>query len=279
MRGDQTEVTITGLQPGTDYVANVFEYHEDLVKMINNYLTAPYPTIAFKTKNNQTISFSPIGSKIEGSPPFQLVAQASSGLPVDFSSSNMNIILTSGQVSIEGPGPVTITASQGGNEDYMPAPVASQTFCVNPIQPVITITESGTQTILTSSSNSNNQWLLNGQPISGAINESYVVESSGTYTVKVDYGGCSATSTPDIITGIEEEIMKTVVSPNPASNILTLHGIEVHVVTLASTQGKQFQLQAEAQSGESRVDVSHLSAGLYLLSTRNGVYTKVLIIR
>jgi hypothetical protein len=73
--------------------------------------------------------------------------------------------------------------------------------------------------------------------------------------------------------------MKAVVSPNPASSIIILHGIEVREVTLASTQGEQFQLAAEAQSGESRVDVSHLAAGLYLLSTGNRVYAKVLIIR
>ena len=279
MRGDQTEVTIIGLQPGTDYVASVFEYRDDLARIINNYLTGPYPTILFKTKNNQTISFLPIDSKIEGDSPFQLAAQATSGLSVEFSSVNTNVVLTPGQVSIVGPGPVAITASQGGNEDYMPAPNASQIFCVNPEQPVITITESGIQTILTSSSNSNNQWLLNGQPIPGAISTSYIVESGGTYTVKVDYGGCSATSMPDIVTGIEEEIMKAVVSPNPASSILILHGIEVREVTLASTQGAKFQLPAEAQSGESRVDVSHLSAGLYLLSTGNRVYAKVLIIR
>lgn len=279
MRGDQTEITITGLLPSTDYVASLFEYREDLVRMINNYLTAPYPTVAFKTKNNQTISFSPIDSKIEGDPPFQLIGQASSELPVAFSSSSTNIALTLGQVTILGPGPVNIVASQGGNEDYMPAPDVSRTFCVNPEQPVITITESGTQTILTSSSGSNNQWLLNGQPIPGAINASYIVESSGTYTVKVDYGGCSATSMPDIVTGLEEEVMKAVVSPNPASNTLVLHGIEVREVTLASTQGEQFHLPAEAQSRESRVDVSHLSAGLYLLSTGNRVYAKVLIIR
>jgi len=278
LRGDQTEVTITGLEAGTDYVATVFEYRDYLEKSINNYLTDPFATLSFKTKINQTISFLPINSKTQGDPSFTLTAQASSGLPVEFSSSNTNVVLTQAQVSITGPGLVTITASQGGNEDYMPALVVSHTFCINPMQPVITISESGSQIILTSSSGSNNQWMLNEQPIPGAINTTYVVKASGTYTVKVDYDGCSASSTPDIVTGVNE-IMKTVVSPNPAFSLLILHGIEVRAVTLTSTKGDQFQLSAEVTDGESRVDVSVLSAGIYILSTGTGAYAKVLINR
>jgi hypothetical protein len=278
MRGDQTEVTVTNLKPGTEYIATLFEYHEDLSKLINNYLTTPYPSITFKTKNNQTISFASIDTKTDGDPPFLLNAQTSSGLPVQFSSSSTNVVLNQEQVNILGPGPVSITASQGGNIDYMPAPDVSQTFCINPVEPTLTITASGTQIILTSSSDSNNQWILDGQPIPGAINKSFEIESSGIYSVKVDYGGCSASSKSEIVTGIDE-IIKVSVSPNPASTILILRGMEVRMVTLTSTKGEQFHLSAEAFDGESRVDVSTLSAGLYILSTGNKVFTKVLINR
>lgn len=276
MRGDQAEVTITGLQAGTDYVATVFEYHDNFQKSINNYLTASYPTVAFKTKNNQIISFSSINNKTEGDAPFLISAQASSGLPVELNTSSTNVSLNLGQVIISGPGPVTIKATQAGNEDYMPAPEVSRTFCVNPLPPVVTMTVSGTQLILTSSSNSNNQWIRNGQPIPGATDKSYVAQSGGTYIVKVDYGGCMATS--EIVTGIDE-IPRMDVWPNPAHDTIIIHGIEVGVVTLTSSQGKQFQLSAEKHRGESHVDISALPAGLYLLSPGYGEQIKVLIKR
>ncbi len=64
------------------------------------------------------------------------------------------------------------------------------------------------------------QWFLNGSPITGATNSIYVATQGGSYTVQVtDSNGCIATSTPVIITGIEnftaDDLLS--VSPNPST--------------------------------------------------------------
>ncbi|MGA2017577.1 MAG: immunoglobulin domain-containing protein [Opitutaceae bacterium] len=73
-------------------------------------------------KASQTITFNSIPAKTTSSPPFSLVATASSGLPVSFTSSNPSVAAVSGStVTIVGPGTTVITASQAGNADYLAA--------------------------------------------------------------------------------------------------------------------------------------------------------------
>jgi hypothetical protein len=80
------------------------------------------------------------------------------------------------------------------------APSAATTVTVNPIPATPTITPGGPTTFsaggsvtLTSSSAGGNQWYLNGNPIGGATNQSYVAAASGDYTVRVTTLGCTST--------------------------------------------------------------------------------------
>jgi uncharacterized repeat protein (TIGR02543 family) len=84
----------------------------------------------FVGKTAQTISFDPPGDHGIASPPFSLTASASSGLPVSFSLVGGPAILTGSTVELTGAGPVTVTASQGGDGFFLPAPTVSQTFNV-----------------------------------------------------------------------------------------------------------------------------------------------------
>jgi hypothetical protein len=91
---------------------------------------------------------------------------------------------------------------------------------VYPAVPVPVITQNGNQLI--SSSPSNNQWYLNGNPIPGATGQTYIATQPGSYTVVVTdpATGCSAESLPVIITGIYHPLTEggLTVFPNPVTD-------------------------------------------------------------
>lgn len=96
---------------------------------------------------SQVISFSAVPQKTFGDPSFSLNATASSGLPVSFGVSDPNVATVAGNtLTIAGAGSVTVTASQGGNTNYLPAnPVnvavtvgkANQTISFAPLAPKV----------------------------------------------------------------------------------------------------------------------------------------------
>jgi|GEM_PF-774987 len=80
---------------------------------------------------SQTIAFAAIGDEAIGTPPFALAANATSGLPVSFTSSSPDVCTVAGvTVSLVKAGTCSITASQGGNLNYLPAPNVSKSFNV-----------------------------------------------------------------------------------------------------------------------------------------------------
>lgn len=83
-------------------------------------------------KFSQTIDFPEIGDMNTTDHSFEITATASSELPVIFETTNTDIISISDKTaSILGPGEVTITAHQFGNEIFFPAEDVSRTFTVD----------------------------------------------------------------------------------------------------------------------------------------------------
>lgn len=83
-------------------------------------------------KADQNISFDPLSAKGINDPPFILSATASSALDVTYSSSNTSVATISGNtVTLVGEGTTTITASQAGNTNYLPATPVNRTLEVN----------------------------------------------------------------------------------------------------------------------------------------------------
>ncbi len=82
----------------------------------------------------QTITFNAIPTKKNADSTFDLMATASSGLAVVYTSSNTAVATISGNtVTIVGDGASTITASQGGNDIYAEATAVEQVLTVNKV--------------------------------------------------------------------------------------------------------------------------------------------------
>jgi len=87
---------------------------------------------------SQTINFGAIPNQSPGVAPFTLSATASSGLPISYTSSNTSVATVSGStVTNVGVGNTTITASQGGNADYLAATSVPQSLTVTAVTGVL----------------------------------------------------------------------------------------------------------------------------------------------
>lgn len=96
---------------------------------------------------SQTITFNAPSPVTYGGSSFNLSASASSGLPVTFTSSSPGVAsVTGSNVTINGAGSTTITASQAGNGTYAAASSVSQTLVVNQAPQTISFSPIPTQT-------------------------------------------------------------------------------------------------------------------------------------
>ncbi|RIK47709.1 MAG: hypothetical protein DCC57_13975 [Chloroflexi bacterium] len=89
--------------------------------------------ITVDPKQVQTITFDPLPNRTLGDPPFALSATASSGLPVRFGSDTPAICAVAGATAtLLAVGQCSITATQAGNADYLPAEAVTATFRILP---------------------------------------------------------------------------------------------------------------------------------------------------
>lgn len=149
-----------------------------------------------------------------------------------------------------------------------------------PWKPVVT--QNGT--LLTSSPSSSYQWFLNGNPISGAVNQTYNATQQGYYYVQTtDAYGCSAISDSIqvLFTGTENEetIGEFSVHPNPSNGIFTIQETEkeVQLAAVHDVTGRKVEY---TEIKNQILNISHLRDGIYFLSVgRNGKYfTKIISI-
>jgi hypothetical protein len=91
---------------------------------------------------SQTITFDAIPDQLYGVSPFVIAAQASSGLPVTFTSATPAVCKTSGSlVMLLSVGACSLTASQGGNGVYSAATPVTRSFTVSQAKPSGTLTQ------------------------------------------------------------------------------------------------------------------------------------------
>lgn len=82
------------------------------------------------TKLNQSINFSPIPAQAYGNPPFALIANSSSNLPITFTLVSGPALISGNTIVLTGTGNVIIQASQSGNTFYNAANPVTQSFTV-----------------------------------------------------------------------------------------------------------------------------------------------------
>ena len=108
-------VTISATQPG------------------NNYFTAATPVSYVLTisKASQKMSFGTLASKTFGDASFAILANATSGLPINLVSTDNSIISLAGNIAtINGGGTCSIKAFQVGNNNYLASDTISQTITI-----------------------------------------------------------------------------------------------------------------------------------------------------
>ncbi len=99
------------------------------------YNAAPNVSRSFAINNpakqNQAISFAALPNKTLGDPPFIISANASSGLPMSFSSSTPAICTVSGTtIALLSAGTCTIVATQDGDAAFNPAADVTRNFLI-----------------------------------------------------------------------------------------------------------------------------------------------------
>src|SRR3954469_6963527 len=85
---------------------------------------------ACEVQEDQTITFAELRGKTFGDADFTVAATASSRLTVTFTASGDCTSSSDGSVHLSAAGDCTITAHQGGNTSYRPAPEVSRTFSI-----------------------------------------------------------------------------------------------------------------------------------------------------
>jgi hypothetical protein len=110
-------------------------YYYRLASTINGGFSKYSNAISVVTKKKQTVSFQPIGVKFLDSPPFQLMATSSSGLPVTFKIMEGldKVALKGSEITLLALGTSKIGAYQNGNDVYHSSDTVTQTLNVNMI--------------------------------------------------------------------------------------------------------------------------------------------------
>jgi hypothetical protein len=266
-----TTDTIFGLTVGTAY--------QFRVRAVNPSGTSANSNVVTVTTNklNQNIVFETIADVTVGGPAFTLSATDSSHLAVVYSASSKKVTLNGNVVTIVSAGRDTITATQPGNATYNAATPVAHSFCINPSQPTITLSNNNTATrTLTSSASVGNQWFLNGSAITGATGTTLIVSDAGTYTVQTTTAdGCASVVSanfPVIVTGDLPIAQSVSLYPNPSRDYIFINGIEEQVTasSVIDMVGRSSTIKLDQQGVVLSGDIRNLATGMYILKVTTG---------
>jgi len=242
----------------------------------NSYNAAPsevQPLVI--NKANQQIIFAAILEKQFGDAPFALNANTTSGLPITFTALTSNkVTIANNQATIVAGGRVIIVASQPGNANYNAAASVSQTFCIKPAKPTISVSLASGNATLTSSASGGYKWFLNGALIPNANGQSYIATLAGTYKVQVTLDDCLSdfsNDTPVVITG-DLPTGNAFISlyPNPTAGSLFISGLEseTNECSIVDLLGRPIMMNLEKSGDQHRLTTESLADGVYMLRVK-----------
>jgi hypothetical protein len=234
----------------------------------NYYSAATVSQSLTINKASQRINFSALSDRRIGDH-FNLTATSSSKLAISFSTKSSKISLSGDSVTLLSAGRTIITANQKGNENYHAAISIDRTFCIRPATPQIKVT-SGLMPTLTSSSNSGNQWFLNGNSISGSITNTFAANTSGIYKVQVAVDDCLSdfsTEVPVVITGLADLASTITIYPNPVEDRLIVDGLnpETTECEIIDMLGRVSNLRLNFREDKHETSVENFSPGQYVI--------------
>ena len=135
-------------------------------------------------------------------------------------------------------------------------------------------------------------WLLDGEPISGATDQTFVPSQSGEYSVGISLDGCSGISDVVVVTGVETYHAVTRplnIYPDPTSDLITIKVAGVlsseYDMKIISSNGSIVGLPDNSlinSGSEFKISLKDLPTGIYhvLISDRGLIYTgKVSVIK
>jgi uncharacterized repeat protein (TIGR03803 family) len=226
-------------------------------------------------KANQQITFPAISDKQLTDASFGLTATATSGLPVLFASSTTSkVTVNNNQATIVAGGRVIIVASQPGNANYNAAASVSQTFCIKPAKPTISVSLASGNVTLTSSASGGYKWFLNGALIPNANGQSYIATLAGAYKVQVNLDDCLSdlsNDVPVVITG-DLPTGNAFISlyPNPTAGSLFIAGLEpeTNEYSIVDLLGRPIIMNLEKSGDQHLLTTESLVDGVYMLRVK-----------
>jgi uncharacterized delta-60 repeat protein len=223
--------------------------------------------------NNQSITFNSIPNILEDKERINLTATSSSGLPVAFEVTSGDATLSGSQLSFKNAGKITVTARQEGDSLYWSAKDVSQTFCIIPSIPTITVLESTNSIYLVTDAKYDIQWYYGNEKINNATNDTLKVEKTGSYYMTVSTQDCFSNSTPFVVTADEKqpESEKMIIYPVPVLDYLNIEfktdtNRKAQLFRIYNSLGALVMESSMENSNDgyaTKVDVRGLAAGFY----------------
>jgi hypothetical protein len=129
------------------------------------------------------------------------------------------------------------------------------------------------------------QWLLAGNPVTGAINGSFTPQVSGDYSVIVRLYGCTDTSAQQfvLVTGINEPNARNpwTLHPNPVQNDLHIQAEGLTEIRVINMLGQCVKTKPSVEGPSTTLWMGDLPAGVYRIELRgpNRMEMQMVIVR